>query len=868
MARFVYTGDARREISFPLGGIGSGCIGLDGTGRLRDWEIYNRPNKGSINGYSHFGIKAERAGRTLDARVMNADLMPPYTGTAVPGSMFGNYGFGPSRYLLGGVPHFRDSEFVGEFPFCQVNFKDDSFPGRVALKGFNPFIPLEQDDSSLPAAFFTACVTNTTPDVLSYTVALSLNNPMKGRRFNRLVEEGPITAMVLTNDNEDGRDPEYGQLAMAVETQPGISCQQYWYRGGWYDNLGIFWQDFTAPGPLKNRVYGEDAPHGNVNEDIATLAVSVTLAPGEQRELKFLVAWNYPNCYNYWNGKCEAGCVPSDQVWKNYYATQFASALETLRYAMANWDRLLDRTRLFHRALYGSSLPDEALEALTANLSLLKSPTVLRLEDGSFYGWEGCHCSSGCCEGSCTHVWNYAFALPFLFPKLERSLRELDYTFNLREDGGMPFRLQLPLGSPRSSFRPCVDGQMGGVIKTYREWKISGDTQWLARWWPLVKKSLEFAWSPTNADRWDPEKSGVITGRQHHTLDMELFGPSSWLNGFYLAALKAGAEMARALGDVQAAEEYLRLYEQGRAYTDRELFNGEYYHQKVDIRDKSVLMPFADGSTLTGGATVDTYWNEEAGQLKYQIAEGCGIDQVLAQWMSDLCGLGDVLDHQQVNQALSAVFRHNYKESFRNHFNPCRIFGLNDEAGAVICDWPEGKEKPVVPIPYAEESMHGFEYQAASHMIARGLIDEGMKIVASIRDRYDGEKRNPWNEFECGSNYARSMASYALLISFSGFRYDMTRGRVGFLPVRELPEQRFFWSLEGGWGDSLITREQTRLSVLSGQIFIQEFVVPQPQAVRELTVNGKIVRFSVCQDALVLEAGVQLHEGDLISARY
>ena len=120
-------------------------------------------------------------------------------------------------------------------------------------------------------------------------------------------------------------------------------------------------------------------------------------------------------------------------------------------------------------------------------------------------------------------------------------MRELDYKYNLRDDGGMPFRLQLPLGSEMWKFRPCVDGQFGGVIKVYREWKISGDTEWMRRLWPSVKKSIEFAWAETNEDLWDPEKKGVITGRQHHTLDMELFGPNSWLTGFYLAALKAGA---------------------------------------------------------------------------------------------------------------------------------------------------------------------------------------------------------------------------------------------------------------------------------------------------------------------------------------
>lgn len=164
--------------------------------------------------------------------------------------------------------------------------------------------------------------------------------------------------------------------------------------------------------------------------------------------------------------------------------------------------------------------------------------------------------------------------------------------------------------------------------------------------------------------------------------------------------------------------------------------------------------------------------------------------------MCELCGIGEILDPEKVRSALKAIYRHNFKPTLRNHFNPCRIYGLNDESGLVICDWPEGKEKPVVPIPYAEETMHGFEYQAAVHMILNGMEEEGMNVVRGIRNRYDGEKRNPWNEFECGSNYARSMASYGLLLAYSGFKYDMRKGRMGMqLPIRAITSGR--WTEHG-----------------------------------------------------------------------
>jgi len=282
-------------------------------------------------------------------------------------------------------------------------------------------------------------------------------------------------------------------------------------------------------------------------------------------------------------------------------------------------------------ALFLSDLSPVVLDAVSANLSVLKSPTVMRLEDGTFYDWEGCFAREGSCEGSCTHVWNYAQALPFLFPKLERSMRGTDYRYNQKPDGKMHFRLMLPLGVDECCAeitRACADGQFffGGVMKAYRDWKICGDTDWLRSIWPFIKKSIEYAWANTNEDRWDPEKSGVLWRRQHHnTLDMELFGPNSWLSDFYLGALKAGSIMAEALGEVKTARELRSMFDRGKKWVDTNLFNGEYYYQLINLKDKKILEQFSDRIS----ELKEIYWCEEYGGMKYQIGEGCNIDQVL-----------------------------------------------------------------------------------------------------------------------------------------------------------------------------------------------------------------------------------------------
>lgn len=850
MPEFLYRGPKTKEISFPLGGIGTGSIGLAGNGRLIDWEIYNRPNKGSLNGFSHFAIKAERDGSVIDARVLNGDLAPPYTG-ALNRPQFQSYGFGPHRGTMAGVPHFENVEFKGEFPLAELEYIDGMFPGKVSMTAFNPFIPLNDKDSSLPVAMFEINVENTTAGAIVYTIAPSLGSPFPAdKSINEYQDNGLARSIKLGSLSIDEADPAFGDLCVATDSED-CRYQEYWYRGKWFDSLEVYWREFVSSDPLKNRTYSDSSWHPRQGDrDMCTLAAKVSVQPGERRSLRFVISWSFPNFTNYWKPVedscgCEDGCGCEDQrsanTWKNYYATVFDDSRASAAYALDHWTRLFEETRLFKDALFSSTLPAVALESVSANLSVLNTPTTVRLTDGSFYGFEGCHCDSGCCEGSCTHVWNYAYALPFLFPKLERSMRELDFRYNQREDGGMVFRLQLPIGRERSQFRPCADGEFGGVIKTYRDWKICGDTDWLRSIWPAVKKSIEYAWAESNADRWDADRDGVLEGRQHHTLDMELFGPNSWLTGFYLGALKAGAEMAEHLGEADTAADFRALFDQGKAWVDENLFNGEYYHQLVDVSDKNILEQYVD-KDFPGyhhGSVMEAYWNDEAKEIKYQIAEGSEIDQVNAQWHANLCGLGDIFDPEQRKTALRSMYKYNFKESMRLFFNPCRNYCLNDEAGLVICDWPEDKYRPIVPLPYSGETQNGYEYQAAILMIQEGLVREGMTAVKAIRDRYDGEKRNPWNEFECGNNYARSMASYSMIPTFSGFTYDMVKGEIGFAPIvvddgdaldggfrgGDDP-YRTIWSLDSGWGVFDMSDGTASLTVLSGSLEINRIAVP------------------------------------------
>jgi len=812
----VYSGENLKEISFPLGGIGTGSIGLAGNGALVDWEIFNHPDKGRLNAYSHFAVKAQYADGRSVTRVLQGDHIRDLQGQYRK-TTFAGFGYGPDSGTMAGFPHFEKVRFEGKFPIATLIFEDEGFPGKVIMTATNPFIPLDAFASSLPAAFFEIGVQDAPADV-KYTVVLSVRNPYAVSR-NKLL--GDLAAVTLYHDGVDTTDKDYGDITVAVAGE-GFA-QEYWYRGSWQDGVTTYWRELEV-GDLPARHY--DEAH---KRDVCS--VGKNISAGEKAD--FIISWNNPNHFHYWSPRQdEAG---NDIVWKNYYATQFADSIASAVYALKHWSELMDRTRAFCDTLHRSTLDRTALDALASHLSVLKSSTVLRLEDGRFYGWEGVHEEKGSCEGTCTHVWSYAYALCFLFPELERSLRDTELQIDTDGDGFMLFRTVLPLTAPRklegrAGKHACLDGQMATLFKVYRDWKISGDDKWLAASWPKLQKVLEYAWSEHNHDGWDLDRDGVLEGRQHHTLDMELFGPSGWLQGMYLAALKAGAEMAQYLGKTDKAAEYRALFENGYKYTKEHLFNGEYFIQKVDVTDK----------TPTEHFECDDYWNEEKGQLKYQIAEGCEIDQLLGQWHANLCGLGDVFDKEQRAVALKHLYKYNFKSSMRDVVNMWRVFVLNDEGGAIMCEYPDGVEKPIIPIPYCEECMTGFEYALAGLMISEGMEKEGLTLIHAIRDRYDGKKRNPYNEIECGSNYARPMASFALLPIYSGFEYDLPHGHIGFAPIRE-GDFSALWSLGTGWGEYIRKDGTQRITLTEGSLKLKSLRLTGD--IKTLTVDGKEIPF-------------------------
>ena len=789
------------EIAFPLGGIGTGTISLGGRGNLRDFEFQNHADKGYVIPYTFFALWAKAPESEPVALVLEGRTSPPYRD---PGGE-------PAGQVMG-LPRFHDASFTGEYPTATIKLTDARMPVSASLKAWNPFIPLNVHDSALPTAIFEWTFTNESNAAVEISLAVSMTNWMKAAdAHGQLTEAGSVNEPRQTNAvrgvhfTHPGADlvaPTTGTMALASSWAETDVVTQ-WYRAGWFDKAHIFWDSFSATGTVKAQ--NDEEP--NIYGDVGSLILHAVVPAHGSVTMPVTLSWHFPHVKNPWIW----GADNAPEVLDTYSAAHFDNAWNVAEYVHAEIARLRTETDLWRESIFGSSLPVHVLEAITSQASIMRTNTCYLLADGRFYGWEGTWAKDGSCHGSCTHVWNYEQAVAFLFPELERSMRRTEFLHNTRESGNMGFRTCLPPGVKIQNFKPCADGQMGTIIQVYRDWQLSGDDGFLKEIWPHVKLALEYAWtmtpetmeagdsgpinSPTSEKRsidslWDPDKDGLMEGEQHNTYDIEFYGPNTMCTAMYLGALVACKRIALYLGELDKAEEYRGVYESGRAKVDAQLWNGEFYIQEIDVID-DVSVPQVLRSPVSASGEADV--------PKYQYGQGCLSDQLLGQWAAHVAGLGYILDDERVRTAVHSIFRYNFRSSVGVDANVQRVYALNDEAGLLLCSWPNGN-RPALPFVYSDEVWTGIEYHVAAHLIYEGFIDEGLTLVKAVSERYSGYNRNPWNQIECGFHYARAMSSWSVKLALDGFEYSAPEKRLGFAPKVNAEGYRTFWSTGTGWG--------------------------------------------------------------------
>jgi len=930
-----------RHIGMPIGGICCGTLYLGGDGQLWLWDIFNQ----NQNGILPRSVKFDGYGSEITVDTQNG---ANYVSPAIPRSPLEQEfaiqvdGVWRSMDAVG----FNHIEFRGEYPLGIVKYSDPACPVQVAMTAYSPFIPLNADDSGLPATIFEFTLTNGSGKSLTVEIEGMLENaaclysarPGVGQRVNTVVSKdktttvvshfertppdkaAPLRADIVLDDFERddwgtwkaegtafGRGPvarkdvpayqgdlggEGNHVVNSHASAPGTTVAErdkqmgkltsapfpierhyltFWIGGG--SNIEQVGMRLLVDGKVVQQAAGQNNNRmrqdsfdlrdfvgqqavieiydegtggwGNIGvgrivqtdkpkidlpleqagdwgtmalmlldkgvgeadaggllsetprEGVARLDVghslrggvtkSVRLSPGKSQTVTFVIAWHFPN----------SGLPVPDAKTGNYYAKRFADAQAVADYIAANYARLSHDTKLWHSTWYDSTLPRWFLDRTFINTSILATSTAHRFASGRFWGWEGI----GCCEGTCTHVWHYAQAPGRIFPELERLTRE-------HVDFGKAFDTTTGIIQYRGEGTgPAVDGQCGRILGVLREHQMSADGGFLKRVWPNVKRAMEYLM------RHDSNGDGLLDGAQENTLDAAWYGEIAWISSLYAAALRACEEMATEMGDTPFASLCAHKFAQSKQALESQLYNGEYFIQKPEPGRER---------------TLGTY-------------ETCHIDQVHGQSWAWQVGLGRVLDRDKTVSALKALYKYNFAPDvgpFRRANRPGRPYAIAGDGGLVMSTNP--RELPHAfgnvqdwQYGYFNECMSGFEHQAASHMIAEGLVLEGMAVTRAIHDRYHAARRNPYNEIECSDHYSRSMASYGSYINACGFTYHGPKGHIGFAPRLNGDNFKAAFTSAEGWGTFAQQRNtkslKASLHVRHGQLRLHTLALEAPK---------------------------------------
>jgi non-lysosomal glucosylceramidase len=734
------------------------------------------------------------------------------------------------------------------FPLATYTFKDDALPVTVELEAYSFLIPMNLKDSAIPSAVFRYTVSNPGKDSVEVSLLAAQQNAIGfdgygvvggenlrefagyGSNRNRIVAGQDRTSLAMTGDA--------GSMVLsAYETAMS-------HAAGW-ESLDALYKEFSAKGKLAGAAEAS-SPGQGITVDGA-LAKSFTLNPGEQKSVTFVLSWHIPKGTF---GRADIAAWYFPNVGSQY-ENWWPDAMEVDNYVAGNFDQLDGLTRAYLDTLYASNLPEYVLDRVASNISVLKSPTSFWTKDGYFGIWESTSNKQDW-YGNVKHVLHYAQGHARLFPDLDRVLRHQDLQ-SMLDDGLLPSRE----GEPKNA----MDGHFGAILGVYRAHLLSTDKEFLQKSWPAVKKAMDYA-----IETYDPDRDGMLTGRYHNTLDCDSSGTSPWMGSLYLAALKAAAEMARLADDEETSKAYGALFETGRKTQDAEMWSESlgYYIEKPEN------LP---GTRIMGDAV--------------------SIDMLLGQWWANQLNLGQIYPMDRTLLALQGIYETNiFTDPGRPEYpKRYRDFLGTGDSGWQMVVWPG--PVPSNTIHYYSEVMSGFEYSLAATLLQYGKVREGLSVVRTIYDRYDGRLRDssevttrhnstvfgtgsPVGEDECGDFYARALSSWSTLLALQGFRYDGPKGILGFKPVWKPEDHRSFFTTAEGWGLFSQQREggiqKQQIELKYGTLAVRELIfacndaaIPKTATVRvgsdelksTLSIDGSDLRIVLAEE-VVLKAGDSL----------
>ena len=196
----VYTGRDLRFIGMPVGGIFCGTLYLGGDGKLWLWSIFNRETKGVVPKTVSYHGDQVGSGNGSAYIAPSEQLGPVEQGFAIRVKSHGK-----ETTLTLDRHGFKTVSFMGQYPIGTITYDDPDAPVSVKLEAFSPFIPLNADDSGLPATVMSFTLKNTSSAAIEATLAGWLENAVcvynrshGGDRRNEIVRHDGVSLLNCT----------------------------------------------------------------------------------------------------------------------------------------------------------------------------------------------------------------------------------------------------------------------------------------------------------------------------------------------------------------------------------------------------------------------------------------------------------------------------------------------------------------------------------------------------------------------------------------------------------------------------------------------------------------------------------------------
>jgi non-lysosomal glucosylceramidase len=705
---------AKYDMSFPylkayrygpiLGGIGTGGLSLNSVG-LSNFKIFNyHLDEGALDG-SFFAVYV-KSGERKTVRFLQSYGRPekPPLETGVPARLRTGVGAeigGDQRRPRGQASvehlgaHYGQKMVSSAYcyslpPAVEVRYVDEELPYELSVTGFSPLIAHDYENSNLPVAIFVYHLKNPTNETLETSIAFSFQNNIGWSdshsyegTFNEVFRDQGRTGIVLRTGGAQLPEDHRGDVAIAtLENAGNVSYLKEWDTGGTGSD---FFSPFSSDGGLEN--HGNSIPSGRPKA--GALAVKVTLAPGDSKDIPFFLSWHYSKMSLKDVGVTSFGTIKAGREvhfdlsgWSQHFSARFTDAKSLIFKASQSYTQWWDAIHGFHSHMGSSGIPAWLLSRYFHDLTYIPGFTywINKGEENYFLVQEG-QFGNGLSNGD---VDGYNW-LVLMWPKLElQEMKQL--ARNQWPSGETAQELALNQGS---------HGSLEAVwftSRTYQDYVWTQDREFLDFMWPYVKKTIQY----TMEHEFDPqtgltkvEFEGVNSYDSWRMDGFTAYGNSHWL-----ACLKMAEKMATIQGEHPLARQYHRLFEKAQSSFIEQLWvdTGKWGYFKL----------------CTGKV-----WDADASML----------EQLIGVYWADHLGI-EILPQNYVRMALDTIYNLNSMGQLG------WVCGRFPDGRVPL--WDRAVEAPGSKMQHSGRNRGTAQWQLASLLTTQGRTEDGIRAAELI----------------------------------------------------------------------------------------------------------------------------------------